>query len=280
MPNSTHTHMAARREERSKSREERRKTWCIRNEAGSPLTRSLKCINIPTLFHIYFSEQSFSGSFFFKKNKIKDSLDISFFYGDLCFILIAFVYSLPHVLLFLFHPDRWKWKTRECSIQSDNNWFERDWCSILLLFIEDRIRFDYNSAFSISFSPISTCIEISSVRFIIWNKTITPKILHLSPFSFQEADDGGGLYTATELLITGVYTHHHRSAQYTYLISNVASSIIRQTDGITGRRLLSSFLYYFPTKATPGFSWFREGMNPSQKKRRSIGEMIEVHPSS
>lgn len=174
------------------------------------------------------------------------------------FILIAFVYSLPHVLFF-FHPDRWKRKTRECSIQSDNNWFERDWCSILLLFIEDRIRFDYNSAFSISFSPISTCIEISSVRFIIWNKTITPKILHV-PFRFSGSWWWWWVIQLPNCwLLVYIHTTIYRSAVYTYLISNVASSIIRQTDGITGRRLLSSFLYYFPSRQLLVFPDFVRG---------------------
>jgi hypothetical protein len=57
-------------------------------------------------------------------------------------------------------------------------------------------------------------------------------------------------------------------------------SIIRQTDGITGRRLLSSFLYYFPSRQLLVFPDFVRGCRIPAKRREEADEMIEVHPSS
>lgn len=88
------------------------------------------------------------------------------------------------------------------------------------------------------------CIWIFLSR-VIW-KTINPEIHHVPSLPLVSRSWWWWWCTATELLIAaaGVY---HRS---TYIISNVASY---QTDW-TGRRLLSSFLYYF--QPTPGFRYF------------------------
>jgi hypothetical protein len=61
-------------------------------------------------------------------------------------------------------------------------------------------------------------------------------------------------YTATELLITGVYTtHHHRSAVHTYLISNVAS--FYNTPDRQNNRSAPS-LIIFVLFSIKGNSWF------------------------